>query len=105
MPCAPNALHALFDLCQTYRALFVHACAGVLGARCLLVRRNCFKMVSASKTVRNGASLSFSLTGHSLQGPFPPPPIMVCLLERAASVRVCVRVNSAVPAGPTVGSP
>ena len=25
-----------------------------------------------------------------------PPPIMVCLLERAASVRVCVRVNSAV---------
>jgi len=32
-------------------------CAGVLGARCLLVRRKCFKMVSASKTVRNGARL------------------------------------------------
>ena len=57
MPCAPNALHALFDLCQTYRALFVHACAGVLGARCLLVRRNHFKMVIASRSVRNGARL------------------------------------------------
>ena len=38
-------------------------------------------------------------------GTISPPPIMVCLLERAASVRVCVRVNSAVPPGPTVGSP
>ena len=45
------------------------------------------------------------LTGHSMQGQSPPPPIMVCLLERAASVRVCVRVNSAVPPGLTVGSP
>ena len=49
------------------------------------------------------ASQTF-LTGQGLQGQ-PPPPIMVCLLERATSVRVRVRVNSAVPPGPTVGSP
>ncbi len=57
MPCAPCA----------------YACAGVLGARCLLVRRNCFKMVSASKTVRNGASLSFSSLDTVCRDNPPPP--------------------------------
>ena len=55
MPCAP-----FLTFVKHSAHFFVHACAGILGARCLLVRRNCFKMVSASRTVRNDVRLRLS---------------------------------------------
>ncbi len=47
--------------------------------------RNCFKMVSTSRTVRNGACLRRSSLDKVYRDNDPPG--MVCLLERAASVR------------------